>query len=397
MDVTQIKDMARKMAAGATEMRRFLHARPEVSWQEVETSRFIASKLEEIGFKDVKIGTDGKPVGVVADLKGKKDGPLIALRSDIDALSLTEEGDLPYKSQSGGAAHACGHDGHITMLLHTAKLLYSIKDELAGSVRFIFQPAEEKGDRSGAPAMVREGVLDGVSAIAGMHLWAHVSSGKVQWRAGPVMASVDGWKVKFTGKGGHGAMPQNAVDPTVTSANFILALQTIVSREINPLETGVISVGKLVSGDVINIIPESAEMIGNIRTFNPDVRDKMEAGFRRVADGIAATYRCGAEIEYTTLYPPVINDRALAELLRDTAVQVVGEDNVEESPMLMTSEDFSFYQKKVPGVFFFLGSGDEAKGTTVPHHSPRFNIDDDVLPTGIALMSSFACAALERR
>ncbi|GHT00813.1 amidohydrolase [Synergistales bacterium] len=396
MDVTGIKDMAQKMAEGAAEMRRFLHARPEASWQEVETTRFIASKLEEIGFKDIKIGADGKPVGLVADLKGKKDGPTVALRADIDALGLTEESDLPYKSLFAGAAHACGHDGHITMLLHAAKLLYSIKDELTGSVRFIFQPAEEKGDHSGAHEMIREGVLDGVGAIAGMHLWSHVPSGKVQWRAGPVMASVDGWNVKFLGQGGHGAMPQNAIDPTVAAANFILALQTIVSREVNPLETGVISVGKLVSGDVINIIPERAEMIGNIRTFNPDIRDKMEAGFRRIADGIAATYRCSAEIKYTTLYPPVINDSALAELLRDTAVKVVGENNVEESPMLMTSEDFSFYQKKVPGVLFFLGSGDEAKKTTAPHHSPRFNIDDDVLPTGIALMSSFACAALEK-
>jgi len=398
MDLTRIRNGAQEMAGEATETRRHLHAHPELSWEEVETSRFIASKLEEIGFREVRVGVDGKAIGVVADLTGKQsgNGPRVALRADIDALNLIEENDLPYKSQCG-AMHACGHDAHITMLLGTAKLLYSMKDELPGRVRFIFQPAEEDGLRSGAGAMIEEGVLDGVDAIAGMHVWSHVPSGRVQWRSGPVMASAEGWNVKFRGRGGHGAMPHKAIDPTMAAANFILALQTLVSREINPLETAVISVGKLVSGEAINIIPETAEMIGNFRTFSVEVLDKIKEGFRRVADGVAATYRCEAETEYRRVFPyPVVNDRALSELLRDTAIELVGEGDVEESPMLMTSEDFSFYQTKVRGVLFFLGSGDEAKGTTAAHHSSRFDFDDDVLPRGIALMSSFACAALSK-
>ncbi|MDR3230702.1 MAG: amidohydrolase [Synergistaceae bacterium] len=394
MDLTRIRNEAQEMAGAATEMRRYLHAHPELSWGEVETSRFIARRLKEIGFQDIRVGVDGKAVGVVADLAGKEAGPCVALRADIDALNLVEENDVPYKSKCG-AMHACGHDAHITMLLGAARILYSMKDELPGSVRFIFQPAEEHGMHSGAATMIEEGVLDGVGALAGMHLWSHVPSGRVQWRSGPVMASADGWNVKFRGRGGHGAMPHKTIDPVVAAANFILALQTIVSREVNPLETAVLSVGKLVSGEVINIIPEVAEMIGNIRTFSVEVRDQMEESFRRIADGIAATYRCNLETQYTRIYPyPVVNDRVLSELLRDTAIALVGKADVEESPMLMTSEDFSFYQTKVRSVFFFLGSGDEAKGTTAAHHSSRFDVDDDVLPRGIALMSSFACAAL---
>ncbi len=397
MDVSYVREKAIALAGEMTALRQHLHAHPEISWQEVETTRLIASKLSEIGFKDVKVGVDGRSVGVVADLTGSAAGPCVALRSDIDALALSEESDLPYRSTAGKAAHACGHDAHMTMLLGTAKVLYSMKDQLPGRVRFIFQPAEEHGTNSGARAMIREGVLKGVDAIAGMHVWSHVSTGIVHWRSGPVMASVDGWEVKFHGKGGHGGMPQSAIDPTVMAANFILALQTLVSRETNPLETGVVSVGKMVSGHAINIIPDTAELIGNVRTFNVEVRDRLRDGLIRIADGIVATYRGSVGTTYTELYPrPVVNDKALAELLRDTAVQVVGADRVEESPMLMTSEDFSFYQAEIPGCFFFLGCGDAAKNTTAPHHHPRFNVDDDALPVGVSLMSAYACAMLEK-
>ena len=397
MDVSYIRERAASMAGEMTELRQYLHAHPELSWQEVETTRLIAAKLSEIGFKDIKVGVDGKPVGVVADLAGSAEGPCVALRSDIDALPLNEDSDLPYRSTAPNVTHACGHDAHMAMLLGAAKLLYSIKDRLPGRVRFIFQPAEEHGAHSGSRIMIREGVLKGVDAIAGMHVWSHVPTGMVHWRSGPVMASVDGWEVKFQGKGGHGGMPQNAVDPTVLAANFILALQTLVSREINPLETGVVSVGKMTSGHAINIIPDTAEMIGNVRTFDVAVRDRLRDGLIRIADGVVSTYRGSVETTYTELYPyPVVNDRAMAELFRDTAIQVAGADRVEESPMLMTSEDFSFYQAEIPGNFFFLGCGSQAKGTMAPHHSPRFNIDDDALPTGVSLLSAYACAVLEK-
>jgi amidohydrolase len=394
--IEQIKNAAAGMAEDLTALRRHLHMHPEISWQEVETSRFIAAKLEEIGLKP-RIGSGGKPVGVLADLDCGGERPCLALRADIDALGFGEENDIDYKSLNPGAMHACGHDGHVAMLLGAAKILYSIKDRLSGRIRFIFQPAEEFGAGSGAQVMVEEGVLEGVDAIAGMHLWSHVPSGKVQWRCGPVMGTADTWEVCFRGKGGHGAMPHQAIDPTVMAAHFILAIQNIVSRETDPLQTCVVSTGKLHSGNVVNVIPETAELCGNIRALVPEVRAHAEDALLRMAKSVAETYRGSAETKYVSVYPhPVNNDTALTELFREIAVQVAGQENVEESPARMTSEDFSFYQTVIPGVFFFLGSGDPEKGTTAPHHSSRFNVDDGVLPRGVSLLACFAVAALEK-
>jgi amidohydrolase len=394
--IEQIKNAAAGMTEDLTALRRHLHMHPEVSWQEVETSRFIASKLEEIGLKP-RIGAGEKPVGVVADLDCGGSSPCLALRADIDALGFSEENDMDYKSLNPGVMHACGHDGHIAMLLGAAKILCSMRDRLRGRIRFIFQPAEEFGAGSGAQVMVKDGVLEGVDAIAGMHLWSHVPSGRVQWRCGPVMGSSDAWEICFRGKGGHGALPHQAIDPIVIAAHFILAIQNIVSRETDPLQTCVISTGMLQSGNVINAIPETAELCGNIRTLDTDVRAHAEKSFLRMAKSVAETYRGSAETKYVSVYPyPVNNDAALTELFREIAVQVVGQENVEESPIRMTSEDFSFYQTVLPGVFFFLGSGDPEKGTTAPHHSPHFDVDDSVLPRGVGLLASFAVAALEK-
>lgn len=395
MNIAKIKSKAAELAGEITELRHHLHANPELSWQEIETSRLIESKLKELGFENIKRGVDGTEVGVRADLIGDPAGPCVALRSDIDALPLLEENTCSYKSRTK-AMHACGHDGHISALLGTAKLLASMKSELSGRVRFLFQPAEEHGLRSGAKALINEGALDGVQAIGGMHLWSFVPTGRVQWRNGPVMASADCWNVKFTGKGGHGAMPHDAIDPTVAAANFIGAAQTIVSRELNPVETAVVSLGRMTSGGAFNIIPPTAELEGSLRSFNPEIRAQMEGRLRRIADGIAAAYRCTAELKVTYYYPSVVNHAGLTAVLKDTAVQTVGENNVEESPLLMVSEDFSFYQEKIPGTFFFVGAGSAEKGTDFPHHSPRFNLDDDVLPIAMSLMSSFAFATLEK-
>jgi amidohydrolase len=397
MDITRIKNRARSLAEEMTRLRRHFHENPELSWQEFETSRIIASKLQELGFENARVGTGDQPVGVVADLFGRAAGPCVALRTEIDALAITEDTGFVYKSSKPGVMHACGHDGHIAILLAVAKMLREVRERISGKVRFIFQPAEEHGYRSGAQAMINDGVLEGVSAIAGMHLLPDVPTGKTQWREGPTMASIDGWKVVFKGKGGHGAAPHTSVDPTLAAAGFISAIQTIVSREVDPLETAVVSVGRLESGSAFNIIPDFAEVTGNVRTFNRAVRDGIEERLRRIAEGVGATYRCKAETRYEDLYPnPVVNDAVLTRLFRDTAVQVVGEENVGMTLPKLTSEDFSFYQAEIPGCFFFVGSGGEAEGSTAAQHSPYFDVDDDALPVGAALMAAFACAMLER-
>jgi amidohydrolase len=377
-----------------TETRRYLHAHPEVSWKEIETSRYIERKLTELGLANVKRGFGGTETGVTADLIGETPGPTVALRADIDALPVAEENDVAYRSCNAGAMHACGHDGHSSVLLGAAKVLSSLKSKIAGNIRFIFQPAEEVGLPSGAKVMIDDGVLEGVSVIGGMHLWSFVRAGVVQWRNGPVMASSDRFNVKFTGKGGHGAMPHLAVDPITAAANFVGAIQTITSRELNPIDTAVVSIGKLEAGETFNIIPNTADIIGTLRSFTPEVRSSMEERLRRIADGIASAYRCTAETTVTYLLPSVVNHPEATELLRQVAVDATGTDNVEESGPLMVSEDFSFYLEKIPGTFFFIGAGNESKNTDYPHHSPRFDIDEDALVTGVIMMSSFALASI---
>jgi amidohydrolase len=396
LNIAQIKKLSQELSGEVTETRRYLHAHPEVSWKEIETSRYIERRLTELGLRNIKRGFGGTEIGVTADLTGEADGPTVALRSDIDALPVVEENDVAYRSCNTGAMHACGHDGHMSVLLGTAKVLSLLKSEIKGNIRFIFQPAEEIGLPSGAQVMIDDGVLEGVSMIGGMHIWSFVRTGIVQWRNGPVMASSDRFNVKFTGKGGHGAMPHLAVDPITAAANYVSAIQTIASRELNPTDTAVVSIGKLEAGETFNIIPNTADIIGTLRSFTPEVRSSQEERLRRMADGIASAYRCTAETSVTYLLPSVVNHPEATEMLREAATLVADADNVEESDPLMVSEDFSFYLEKIPGTFFFVGAGNETKGTDYPHHSPHFNLDEDALVTGVAVMSSFALSAIEK-
>lgn len=395
MDIAAIKQRASELAPEITEMRHYLHSNPELSWQEVNTSKFIESKLKEYGLSNIKRGFGGTECGVTAEIIGDANGPCIALRADIDALPVTEEGFCDYRS-TNGAMHACGHDGHISTMLGVTKLLAAMKDKIPGKIRFIFQPAEEHGKRSGALEMIKDGVLEGVQAIGGMHLWSTVPLGRVLWMDGPAMAAVDDWSVTFTGKGGHGAMPHQAIDPTIPAGSMIGALQSIVSREMNPSDTVVISIGVLQAADgAFNIIPETVRLVGNTRSFTDEIHDSLPERITRMADGIAAAHRCTAKTEINVLYPSVINHSGTASVLRESAVSVVGEDNVEQSLPYMVSEDFSYYQRKVPGMFFFLGAGTEETKTNYPHHSPNFNIDDRALPIGVSVMSVFALNLLE--
>jgi len=389
MDIAKIRQKAEELAPEITELRHHLHANPELSWQEVNTSKLIESELKKLGFDNIKRGFDGTECGVTADLTGDPSGPVIALRADIDALPLPEEGLCSYKS-TNGAMHACGHDGHAACLIGVARLLASIKNDIPGTIRFLFQPAEEHGKRSGALALIREGALDGVRAVGGMHLWSTVPVGRVVWKYGPAMAAVDSFNFTFTGKGGHGAMPHQAIDPTPAAASFISALQTVVSREIDPAETAVISIGQLQSGNAFNIIPETATITGNTRSFSDDVHNELAEKMTRLAEGIAAAYRCTVEKDIVVLYPSVINHVGATDVLRKSAVSALGEENVKEAGTYMVSEDFSYYQRKVPGVFYFMGCGAEETKTNYPHHSPNFNIDDRVIPDALTVMSAFA-------
>jgi len=387
--IRDIKSAARDMAGYLTETRRYLHARPEISWHEVETSKFIESELAGLGLENIRRGFGGTESGVTADLVCS-DGPCAAIRADIDALPIEEENESQYRSQNTGTMHACGHDAHIASLLGAARILSAMKQRLRGRVRFIFQPAEEIGDPSGAKAMIEDGVLESVGAICGMHVWSFVRSGVVQWRHGPVMASSDKFAVTFAGRGGHGAMPHSAVDPIVAAADFIGALQTIVSRESHPADPVVVTVSKVSAGEAFNIIPDKAEIFGTLRSFDADTRRGMESRIARIAEGIAAAYRCRAGTSVQYLLPSVVNDTATTDILRTVATEIAGCENLEEGPLQMVSEDFSFFQEQVPGTFFFLGAGNPSLGADYPHHSPRFEIDEGVLPTGAALLAAFA-------
>ncbi len=326
----------------------------------------------------------------MADITGKADGPTLALRADIDALPLQEDVDVPWRSTCDGVMHACGHDAHAAILLGVAHILASLKEQIPGRVRLIFQPAEESGVRSGAKQLIEEGALDGVDAIGGLHVWSPLQMGKVGFRKGAMMASADIWDIYVKGRGGHGSRPHEAVDPTIAAATMISTVQTIVSREIDPLETVVVSVGKLESGTAPNIIPETAHIQGNIRTTSPVIRDSMEGRLRRIAGGIASALRCEAKVAFTPVYPVTVNNDAMADMLLDVVKKVKGEESYEEVAIVMGSEDFSFYQQKVPGVFCFLGMGDPAKGSDAQHHSPQFQVNEDVLKDGVILLSSFA-------
>ncbi len=390
MSVELIRKKADDLAERLTELRRKFHANPELPWQEKETSLFVEEYLRNLGLENIRRGFGGTESGVTADLRGGRPGKFIALRGDMDALPLEEENDVPYRSVRPGAMHACGHDAHTAMLLGAAEILSSMKDDLAGGVRFIFQPAEEAGYNSGAPRMIEEGVLDGVDAIGGLHIWAELPAGKIGWRVGPFMASADIWDIKIKGKGGHGAMPHRAIDPTVAAATVVSTLQTVVSREMNPQDTVVLSVGVLEAGTAVNIIPESARVAGNIRTTNPEVRAGMKDIVKRVADGVCAAVRCEAELTFTPIYPVTVNEPRATEFMKAAAADLAGAESLTEVPVAMGSEDFSYYGERVPAAYVFLGMANGSGEGCRQHHNPKFNVNDDVLPSGAALLSLFA-------
>lgn len=370
--------------------RRHLHENPELSFQEVETSRFVHDQLAAMGYTEIERPT---PTSVVARLRGAKPGKTLAIRADMDALPIEEENTFPYRSKRPGVMHACGHDGHTAMLLGTAKILMEHRDALQGEVRFLFQHAEEQFP-GGAQEMVKAGVLDGVDLVIGTHLAAQFPTGKIGVRAGAVTAAPDVFRIRVRGRGGHGAMPHETVDPIVVGAQIVNTFQHIVSRFTDPLDKLVVSVCEFHAGTADSIIPDMAELVGTVRSLNPALRDEVPAQMRRLLDGLEVMYGAKIEFEYERGYASVVNDAELTDRMRAIAEQVVGADNVIDMHPLMVGEDFSAFAERVPGCYFYTGSANPALASDFPHHHPRFTIDEAALQNGVAMFVTAALAFL---
>jgi len=363
--------------------RRDFHMHPELGFQERRSAGIIASRLGELGYH-VQAGV--AHTGVVGLLDGQRPGPVVMVRFDMDALPITEENKTEYVSRNQGVMHACGHDAHMAIGLGIATLMAQRRDEMAGTLKLVFQPAEE-GD-NGAEVMMKEGVLENPrpDVVLATHVWNDLPLGTIGVTPGAVMAAGEKLTCIVRGKGGHGAMPHQTVDPIVATAQIVTALQTVVSRNVSPLETAVVTVSTVHGGDAFNIIPAQVEMTGTIRTYDPATRETVLRRVREVIEGVAAA--CGAEAEFkiAPLTPALINDAKVADVVRAAAEAVVGPENVSSGERTMGSEDAAFFLREVPGCYFFLGSANAERGLNAPHHNPRFDFDEDALPLGVAIL-----------
>jgi len=383
VEQSSIRSDIRALQPQIVEWRRHLHQRPELGFQEQLTAQFIAQKLQEWG---IEHQTGIAKTGIVATISSDRPGPVLAIRADMDALPIQEENDVPYCSQHDGIMHACGHDGHTAIALGTAYYLAQHRERFSGTVKIIFQPAEE--GPGGAKPMVEAGVLKNpdVDAIIGLHLWNNLPLGTVGVRNGALMAAVECFNCKILGKGGHGAMPHQTVDSIVVSAQIVNALQTIVARNVDPIESAVVTVGKLHAGTALNVIADTACMSGTVRYFNPKFEGYFEQRIEQVIAGICQSQGASYEFEYLRLYPPTINNPQMAELVRSIALDVVETPaGIVPECQTMGGEDMSFFLQAVPGCYFFLGSANPDKDLAYPHHHPRFNFDETALEMGVEI------------
>lgn len=354
------------------EIRRHLHQYPELSFEEVETPKYIAEYHKNLG---LEVRTEVGKRGVVAYLKGGEPGPTVALRADFDALPIQEENEVDYKSKVDGKMHACGHDGHTATLLVLAKALTSIKDQLPGNVVFIHQHAEELAP-GGAIAMIEDGCLEGVDVIFGTHLWATIPLANITYCPGPFMAAADKFKITIQGKGGHGALPHLSKDSIVIGAQLVLNLQQIVSRRIDPLQPAVLSIGSFVAKNANNIIADTVTMSGTVRTLDEETRAFMEAEIERIIKGVCISGDVTYSYFYKKGYPAVVNHKKEAEFLARVAQNVPGVENIQQTAPIMGGEDFAYYLQHVKGTFFFTGAMNPNWKQAYPHHHPKFNIDE---------------------
>jgi amidohydrolase len=380
VDLSQIRLAIRVLQPQLVEWRRHLHQRPELGFKEQLTAEFVAQKLQAWGIEHT---TGIAKTGIVATIKSDRPGPVFAIRADMDALPIQEENEVPYRSQHDGIMHACGHDGHTAIALGVAYYLAHHRQDFAGTVKIIFQPAEE--GPGGAKPMIEEGVLKNpdVEAIIGLHLWNNLPLGTVGVRSGALMAAVESFHCTIFGKGGHGAMPHQTVDSIVVSAQIVNALQTIVARNVDPIDSAVVTVGKLSAGTALNVIADTARMSGTVRYFNPKLEGYFAKRIEQIIAGICQSYGASYELDYLPLYPPVINEAKIAELVRSVALDVVETPaGVVPECQTMGGEDMSFFLAEVPGCYFFLGSANPSQNLAYPHHHPRFDFDETALGMG---------------
>ncbi|HEU0178185.1 MAG TPA: amidohydrolase [Blastocatellia bacterium] len=398
----EVARAAESLRAKLVEQRRDFHMHPELSNREERTSRVIAEKLRALGLDEVRTGV-GK-YGVVALLKGNLPGgpnSVVAVRADMDALPIQETIDPPYKSRNDGVKHACGHDAHMTIQLGVAELLSKMRDRVRGSIKFIFQPAEEgapPGERGGAQFMIEERALENPrpSAIFGLHVMPNIEAGQIGYNSGPAMASSDRFSITIRGKKVHGAYPHDGVDAVVVAAECVMALQTIRSRRINTQEPLVITLGSIIGGNRFNIIADEVKLEGTMRTLNEEVRTRSIEMMKQTLAGVTSAYGASYEIEFGANNPVTYNDPALVEATLPVMRKTIGEKNLISPKPQMGAEDFSYYQKVIPGFFYFLGVGNREKGVTAMIHTPEFDIDEESLVIGVKTMSNVLLDYLDR-
>ena len=384
---------AEEILPGVIADRRFLHEHPELSFQEYETAKFVAERLRSLGLDDVQTGI--ARTGVVGILHGHRPGKVVLLRADMDALPIDEANDVPYKSQNPGVMHACGHDAHTAILLGVARVLSSKRESFSGTIKFMFQPAEE--GLGGAKAMIEAGVLENphVDAVFGLHVSQWTPAGVVQARDNAAMMGGNQLNIKIQGRGGHGAQPHLTVDPIAVGSAIVAALHTVVSRTDDPVDPGVVTIGAFNAGSAANVIPDTAELSGSIRTVSIAQRDALIHRATEIATGIGKAM--GAEVEVATKLgvPPTVNDPVMAALVREVAAEIVPPENVEQGELVAGSEDFSEFLNERPGAFFMLGTRNESKGFIGAHHNPSFDIDEEPLSIGISVLAGTAVRYLD--
>jgi amidohydrolase len=393
VDLSQIRPTIRSLQPQLIEWRRHLHQRPELGFKEHLTAEFVSQKLQEWG---IEHKTGIAKTGIVATISGDRPGPVLGIRADMDALPIQEENEVPYRSQHDGMMHACGHDGHTAIALGVAHYLAHHRKDFAGTVKIIFQPAEE--GPGGAKPMIEEGALKNpdVQAMIGLHLWNNLPLGTVGVRNGALMAAVECFRCTIFGKGGHGAMPHQTVDSIVVSAQIVNALQTIVARNVDPIDSAVVTVGEFHAGTALNVIADTARMSGTVRYFNPKLDGYFGKRIEQIISGICQGQGASYELDYWQLYPPVLNDAQIAELVRSVASDVVETPaGIVPECQTMGGEDMSFFLQQVPGCYFFVGSANPSKNLAYPHHHPRFDFDETALGMGaeifVRCVEKFCC------